>query len=67
MHRGGELAGQGDGGAFEADPFLEPQPPCPEIAFRCAAGEDDCRSLKEKPSQMAVAPSGYVPSVVDLP
>lgn len=56
----------GNSGSLEADPLAEFEAPCPQGAVGRTAGQDDCRRLVEKPSQMTIAASGYVAIVIDL-
>ena len=45
MHNDGQLAGNGDRGALEADPFPELETPFSQTAVGLAAGEDSHRRL----------------------
>lgn len=66
MHDHRQFAGHGDGGALEAEPFPEPEPPCAQTAFGPNACQDDRRGFVEQPAQMPVAAPRYMAVIVDL-
>lgn len=45
MHDDGELAGNGNGGSFEADLFAQFHAPAAQIAGSMAAGQDHYRGF----------------------
>ena len=66
VHDDGELARHGDGGALEADPLPQLQPPGAQVALGRAAGQDDRGRFVEQTSQLVVAAPGDMAVIVDL-
>lgn len=66
VHDYGEFASHRDGGAFEADPLPQFEPPVSQRALRRTAGQNDRRRFVKKTAHLVITPSGDV-AVVSRP